>query len=121
MMEYMIIIFLLLSIHVGETTQAQLGYQQSYVRMGIISDAYLVACDPRFPQSYADRTDTRCVNAAPAQSLGADKLPAAVVSTPALSAPSASARDSPPCATDAYNNSSGFNGPRRNTRFGACY
>lgn len=51
-MDYMILIFLLLSIGVGQTTYQQQAYSQSYIANGTVSDACLVKDDPRFPASY---------------------------------------------------------------------
>jgi hypothetical protein len=51
-MSYMIIIYLLLSMGVGTTTQEQSRYGTSYLQNGTIEDAHLVQDDPRFPSDY---------------------------------------------------------------------
>lgn len=54
-MEYIVIVYLLLSMRIGETVQEQRNYQEAYVENQTIPDAHLVQDDPRFPQSYRDR------------------------------------------------------------------
>lgn len=56
-MAYMIIIYLLLSIGVGQTTQQQRNYQETYLQSSTIVDAHLVANDPRFPASHTIRNN----------------------------------------------------------------
>ena len=51
-MSYIIIIYLLLSQGIGQTTQQQLAYQASYKENGTVVDAPLVQDDPRFPDDY---------------------------------------------------------------------
>lgn len=51
-MSYMIIIFLLMNIGVGFTTQEQRAYMEGYVERGVVQDASLVRDNPQFPTDY---------------------------------------------------------------------
>lgn len=56
-MSFMIIIYLLLSIGVGQTVQQQIDYRDTYLQNGSIRDAPLVKGDPRFPADYNPRRE----------------------------------------------------------------
>lgn len=64
-MWYITVIFLLLNIGVGHTTQEQHRYQQSYTTTGTIPDAHLVQDDPRFPQNLSTPTAPPIVQSQP--------------------------------------------------------